>query len=337
MQIWEDLLGISPIGLRESFFEIGGHSLLAVRLMARVRRELGRDLPLVTLFRSPTIQDLAGVVREQERPTQRSALVEIQPRGARPPVFFVHAIGGTVFSYWELARLLGSDQPFYGLQTPELDGGQKLPDRLEDMAAHYVEAVRTIRPEGPYILGGWSMGGVIAYEMARQLERQGGNVGRLLLLDSFVPENDDALQDADERNLLLQFIGDLGGSFHQELDLKDLGREDSDEKEQLRYIAEQAAAAGLLPAATGLNELTHLFSLYKRNHRALRHYRAQTYAGKLVLVKAEERYQTASDPTLGWGDLGAAVEIHTISGNHYSMLQPPHVESLARLLREILD
>src|SRR5262249_47184195 len=168
-QIWERVLGIYPIGVRDNFFDLGGHSLLTLSLMARIRNATGRDLPLKALFHGGTIERLAGILRREANSMSWSCLVELQTSGSRPPIFFVHPADGTVLFYADLARCLGSDQPFYGLQAPGLYGERPLYTRIEDLAAHYIEAIREIQPEDPYLLGGWSLGGIVAYEMAQQL------------------------------------------------------------------------------------------------------------------------------------------------------------------------
>ncbi|MCP4562897.1 MAG: non-ribosomal peptide synthetase, partial [Bosea sp.] len=168
-RIWEELLGVQPVGIRSDFFALGGHSLLAVRLMARIRQEFGRDLPLATLFQDRTVEHLAAQLRRQQGETDRRALVAMRSQGIRPPFFCVHPVGGNVLCYGDLARHLGSDQPFYGLQVPDCEGELFLTE-IDEMARHYAAAVREVQPQGPYRLGGWSMGGVVAFEMARQLE-----------------------------------------------------------------------------------------------------------------------------------------------------------------------
>ncbi|MCP4659753.1 MAG: non-ribosomal peptide synthetase, partial [bacterium] len=166
-RIWEELLGVARVGIRTRFFDLGGHSLLAVRLMARIRRELGRDLPLATLFQEGTIEHLAAILRREGDETRRNALVAIRPEGSGRPFFCVHPVGGNVLCYSGLARHLGGDSPFYGLQVPDR-GGEFFLTEIGEMAEHYVEAIREVQPEGPYRLGGWSMGGLVAFEMARQ-------------------------------------------------------------------------------------------------------------------------------------------------------------------------
>ncbi|MCP4656043.1 MAG: AMP-binding protein, partial [bacterium] len=218
-RILEELLGVQPVGIRDDFFELGGHSLLAVRLMARIRHELGLDLPLTALFQGATVEQLAVLLRRQPGAMRREALVAIQPQGSRPPFFCVHPVGGHVLCYAALARQLGSDQPFYGLQVPDDEGALFLTE-IREMAEHYVEAVREVQPEGPYRLGGWSMGGLVAFEMARQLVEQGREVERLVLIDSRAPAAAPGrIAEIDDVALALVFARDLGGISGESLPL----------------------------------------------------------------------------------------------------------------------
>ncbi|MFP2903699.1 non-ribosomal peptide synthetase [Pyxidicoccus sp. 3LFB2] len=211
---WEQVLGVQPVGVRASFFELGGHSLLAMRLVAAVREATGRQLPLAALFQAPTVEQLATLLRAGGMETS-SPLVPFGTTrtGGSAPFFCVHPVGGNVLVYAELARLLGPDQPFYGLQARGLDGGAPPAESVEEMAAEYVKAIRSVQPSGPYRLGGWSMGGVIAYEMARQLRAEGELVALLALIDAYVPAVSVAREpEPDRLQLALLFARELLGS-----------------------------------------------------------------------------------------------------------------------------
>ncbi|HEY6321688.1 MAG TPA: amino acid adenylation domain-containing protein, partial [Thermoanaerobaculia bacterium] len=218
--IWAAVLGRHDVGREDSFFDLGGHSLAAVRLMARIRERFGRELPLAALYRAATIERLAVLLRAGSAPAVRSALVELTPaaggagsRGARP-LFCVHPAGGNVLCYAELARALGPDQPLYGLQLPDPAPPGSGPT-VETLAARYLEELPAVAPAGPYALSGWSLGGAIAYEMARQLRAAGEAVELLALIDpsplsrpptAGVPA---AGMDGGDAGLRAQFLGDL--------------------------------------------------------------------------------------------------------------------------------
>ena len=182
-KIWESLLGTSPIGLNQNYFELGGTSILAVRLFAQIAKEFQRKLPLSVLFEAPTIAQLAKVLQD-DASSNWSPLVAIQPNGSRPPFFCIHGGGGNVLIYRDLSRHLGSDQPFYGLQAQGLDGERPCLTTIEAMASLYVTEIRRLQPHGPYHLGGYCMGGTVAYEMAQQLKAQGEEVALLALFDT---------------------------------------------------------------------------------------------------------------------------------------------------------
>jgi thioesterase domain-containing protein/acyl carrier protein len=170
---WCEVLGTDAVGIHDSFFDLGGHSLLAIRLVAAIERQLGRRPTLADVLRHPTVAGFAALLRTPGEAPQREILLPIQPHGTRPPLFCVHPVGGNVLCYLDLARGLGPDQPLFGLQAPALSSRQaadlpapRLEERLEDIAAAYLAQVRRVQPAGPYRLAGWSLGGVVAFEMA---------------------------------------------------------------------------------------------------------------------------------------------------------------------------
>jgi thioesterase domain-containing protein len=335
--IWEELLGREQVGIEDDFFTIGGHSLLAVRVMARVRRELGRDLPLVAFFRDPTVRGLAAAVGDPGRLTPRSALVPIQAGGSQPPFFCVHAVGGHLFPYIELARRLGPDQPVYGFQVPESD--EEL-DTIEALAARYVDELLAAWPEGPYRLGGWSMGGLVAFEMARQLVERGKSIEQLVLFDTGAPSSKDIGEPEDEAVLLADFARDLAGTAGgsgADLSTASFQIPGEGDEQGLRRLFEQARAVEIVPAEMSFEEVFRLYATYRRNRRALRLYRGRALPVRVTLFTAEARGPAlAADPTLGWSALVAGVEARKVPGDHYSILRAPQVERLAVPLRERL-
>jgi amino acid adenylation domain-containing protein len=186
-EIWQWVLGVKPIGIRENFFDLGGHSLLAVQLFAYIGKFFGKSLPLSTLFHAPTIEGLAKAIREEGWAFQWSYLVPVRPTGSRPPFFCVHPHDGDAFRFYDLAVLLGPDQPFYGLRARTLGGGRAYHRRIEDMARDYIDEIRMVQPEGPYFLGGHCFGGIVAIEMARQLRARGAEVALVALIFSHAP------------------------------------------------------------------------------------------------------------------------------------------------------
>ncbi|HKX27258.1 MAG TPA: amino acid adenylation domain-containing protein, partial [Blastocatellia bacterium] len=345
-QIWESVLGIHPVGVTDNFFDLGGHSLLAVRLMAGIRNAIGRNLPLSVLFQGGTIERLAAVLRREPSSPSRACLVELQSAGSRPPLFFVHPAGGNVICYMGLARCLGSDRPFHAFQTPALDEDGVSYDSIEEMAARYIAALRATQPEGPYLLGGWSLGGIVAYEMAQQLVAQGQNVSQLLLLDSTTLNSEEEWIEEDEATALMNLLtGEWGISSER------LPRFRSDE--QIDSALKQAIGAKILPPDFEVEQARSLLKVYRANVRAARRYVPQVYPGTVTLFKASEppaRSPVADlshrdlatkmfqDPAMGWKHLALGeVRIIEVPGDHQTMMSPPHVETLALWIGSCLE
>jgi amino acid adenylation domain-containing protein len=182
LSIWEELLQKHPIGIRDNFFDLGGHSLLAARLVARIEQVVGKHLLLAILFAGPTIEQVASAL-QSEGPAPKTPVVTVQAGGSKRPFFFLHGdVTGGAFYCFPLARHIGPEQPFYVLEPYRFDD-MGVPPSLEEAAATHIEALRMVQPEGPYLLGGFCNGGLMAYEMARQLQELGQTVDLLVLVD----------------------------------------------------------------------------------------------------------------------------------------------------------
>jgi amino acid adenylation domain-containing protein len=293
--IWEDVLGAGSIGVTDRFFDIGGDSFLAVRLMIRVQRDLGITLPVSALFQANDVESLARIIRERP-PSSTSSLVRLSSGGI-PPFFCVHPIGGHVMCYLDLTRCLGDSRACYGIQARGLHGEAAPFSNIAVMARHYLEEIRAVQPHGPYLLGGWSMGGTVAFEMAQQLRAQGETIALLVLIDS-------------ETSVVAASASNVE---------RDLDRH--------RQV----------PPDLDANELHHLFDVVSSHDRALSAYREQTYCGPVSVIRAREQPDGRAHD-LGWGDLvTGGVEVHVVPGDHYTMLQRPHVEALASRLRRCFE
>nr|WP_301542280.1 non-ribosomal peptide synthetase [Pyxidicoccus fallax] len=335
--IWEELLGIQPVGIRGNFFELGGHSLLAVQLMARIRERTGRTLPLASLFQAPTVEGLASLLRQLPAPF--SPLVPIQGDGSQRPLFLVHPVGGNVLGYARLARRLGPDQPVYGLQSQGLDGQQPSLESIEEMAALYLEAIRAIQPRGPYRLGGWSMGAVVAFEMARQLHARGEAVELLALIDPSPATADRVRVDTeDAAQLVAHFARDMAGLAARDAWSPDepQGRQDVDT--MLQRLLDAGREAGLLVPEVGLPQLRTLFEVFAGNLRALARYVPGPFAGRVTMLRAtEDAGNPARAVDRGWAALATGgLRLQEVPGNHYSLLREPGVHVLAEHLAALL-
>jgi amino acid adenylation domain-containing protein len=335
VQIWEEVLSIQPIGLEDNFFELGGHSLIAVQLIIRIQQEFEEKLPLAALFQRPTVESLASLIRQKTNKAPTPSLVRIQSRGHEQPFFCVHPMGGSVFCYTALAHCLGPGQPFYSLQAQGLDGAEPVHTRIEDMAAHYINALKEIQRNGPYLLGGWSMGGVVAFEMARQLEERGDHPGLVILMDARNPFLDHDLKagDDDEAAQLEGFALQIGVP-HQSLAAHRDRLFKSKPEAHLTLILEHVRTARALPGDIDLSQLKNLLDVYISNVRALRTYKPQRIRGRVVLLKAaESRRNLGWDATLGWKGLAAeGVDVREVPGNHFSMMHFPNISHVAEQL-----
>ncbi|AEI67145.1 non-ribosomal peptide synthetase [Corallococcus macrosporus] len=327
--IWEELLGTGPIGVHADFFELGGHSLLAMRMVSRIRERLGRGLPVVSLFQAGTLEALAARLREA--PGHLSPLVPIQQGGAQPPVFCVHPVSGNVLPYLELARRLGPDQPFYAFQSPGLEGEQAPLETVEAMAATYLEALRGVQASGPYRLAGWSLGGVVAFEMARQLEARGERVAQLTLIDAYAFDQRPAepVSGAWIAARFVEFTAQLLGLPSPTLpqDAQPL-----DEAALLERLLDLGRRTGALPQGVGAAQVHALYRVYERNLRALWRYAPGRYGGHVTLIRASET-QVPTGTDGGWAALAdGGVTVRELPGDHHAILRPPAVDQLVETM-----
>jgi non-ribosomal peptide synthetase component F/thioesterase domain-containing protein/acyl carrier protein len=328
-QIWKEVLRREQIGLRDNFFDLGGHSLLAVRLLHNVEHSLGQKIPLPTFFQGATIEQLATTLRERGGEVQEHSLVSIQPRGSRPPLFLVHSASGNVMSYIALSRQLGREQPLYGLQSRGLDPDRKPTTRIEDMASEYLQELTAMQPDGPYHLGGWSMGGVIAFEMARQLTAEGKRVAPLVLIDSTIHTGRVKKNGLDDASVLLA-LAQHHGLFFDDTDKTFADLRSLTLDEQLEYFFEKAASSNLIPYDIGLSQLRHLFELFKVNYHAAESYRPKKSAQQVILFEADgTSSEQAAKKLKNWKKVAEVVTTHRLPGDHYSILSEPNVSLLA--------
>ncbi len=324
--IWEDVLGAGPISVDDNFFELGGHSILAMSLMVRIQKWAGAQVPVEWLFQGPTIAQLAEKLRRRGAGPAWSCLVAIGGQGDKPPLFLVHPAGGNVFCYAELSRHLS--RPLYGFQSPGLDPGQEPLRRIEDMASRYLGELRSVQPEGPYCLGGWSLGGVVAYEMAQRLTAMGQEVGLLALIDSTAPQ-EGGQADLVDAALATALARDLGGLFGEDYRVPADQLASMAPDARLDFILDWAKTAEVLPPDMTPAQLRRLLTVFEKNLEGLFHYQPQPYDGAVVTIAASER--DAADATLGWSAT-ATCEAYEIPGDHYAILRPPGVRRLAEIL-----
>jgi amino acid adenylation domain-containing protein len=333
-EIWEKLLKVSPIGINDNFFSVGGHSLLALRLVAEVQQHFERTLPLVVLFERGTIKELAKLLREQIA-SPESTLVAIQPQGERTPVFFVHVGSGNVLCYLDLARYVGLDQPFYAIQDPSLLGTMPHFESIEAMAAHYVECIRAAQASGPYMVGGWSFGGLVAFEMARQLTAAGEEVSLLAILDSGTPEIEREFERRSDDAALLAILADEMSLPVTAAQLRQLEPE-----QRLHFVADQMNRAGLI-FDNAAEVVRGQLETFKYRSRATIGYDPGPYAGAISLFVAGEKHpeeEAYPDLIEGWHNLAlGGLEVFSVPGKHHEIGREPNVQVLAAHLRSCID
>ncbi len=332
--IWEDLLQVRPIGVTDDFFDLGGHSLLAVRMAARIEEQFGRSPALSDLLLGATIEELAARLREPVGSKRRSPLVDLGATGPGRPLVLVHPIGGGVLCYNDLARCFDGIRPVLGLQAAGLDDEEKPETDLVRMAARYVEALREELPHGPYFLAGWSMGGIVALEMAAQLVAAGNDVSMLFLIDCSVPVPPRAPGAFDERESLMAFAADLirASGRKTRATLEDLLALDP---ESIRNgTIDQTILGRELTREIGPERLHRLHDVFRANRLALDGYQPRTYAGRVVLAGAGSgRDDRKGVLARGWNSLVlGGITTYPLAGDHYTIVQQPAVQMLAEVL-----
>jgi amino acid adenylation domain-containing protein len=331
--VFAAVLGVERVGGTDDFFALGGNSLQATQLVARIREVFDVDVDLRTLYAASSVRELARAISERAGTLQdgRSPLVRLQPRGQRQPFYCVHPSGGSVFCYAQLAQLIGEERPLHALEAAGLDGG--IPERdLVTMARTYVEAVRAAQPQGPYLLGGWSIGGVIAFEMARQLVAAGESVARLVVIDSEPPTAEPAPSPS-QAELLAAFAEDWASLLGERAPLSEGELLALPPERQVQYAVQRIREAELLPDGLTSDGLERRMAVFMANVQAVADYRPERYPGTVTLLQAEE----SSDVRAAWTGLAAELEEHLVPGDHYSMLRPPHLATLTTTLLACLD
>ena len=344
-RIWEQLLGVRPIHPDQNYFDLGGDSPLAVQLFAQIEKVFKVKLPLATLFEAPTIEEFAAILRRKASAPSWSPLVAIQPAGSRPPFFCMHPHGGNVLIYRDLSRHLGADQPFYGLQSPGLDGGCAPLTRVEDMAALYVTQIRNIQAHGPYFIGGYCMGGTIAFEVAQQFQAEGERVALLALFDAL-----------DWSKYPEPSIWEKGYYNCERLIFHVANVLSLDYAEKIKFIREKIKSLrGRIPvwrsmfldmfldrlrknSRTVSSESGALARVWQGNLSACLNYVPKPYPGVITDFRPQKQYQGYDKPELKWDRLAQGdQEIIVLPVNAPGMLAEPFVKHLAAALKRSID
>jgi amino acid adenylation domain-containing protein len=342
-RIWSEALGVPRIGANDDFFRLGGHSLLAVRMLPRIRERFGRDLPLTTLFQHSTVAAFAAALRREGADADDGRLlVTLNAGGARPPLFFFPPAGGTVTHYADLARLMGPDQPFLAFQAPGVNGAEAPLTTVESMVDRYLAEIRQAQPQGPYWLGGWSAGGLTAFETARRLRAEGEEVALLALVDPPAP---DAEREAapDQVALYRRFARSTVTGDEALLDAL---------ADELRALAPEERLAGLSRWITRhgghvmdaeLERVGRVMAVYEATARAVRDYRdpPPLDAPAVLFVATEGRPEDGFGPDVlpgRWRPFVAGeLPVRLIPGVHAQLVLEPAAVALADALREAME
>lgn len=361
--IWQEILGIETVGIHDDFFELGGESLMGVRLFTQIRKAFGVNLPLDSLFQAPTVAQISEIIGEEtgeitpaqpqaaaekkprKKLSHRSLLVGIQPEGDRPTLFCVHDQNGYVLLYRELADHLGKDQPFYAIKAQGVDGNYDFDLTIEDMAARYVNEIREFQTEGPYYIAGSSLGGLVAFDMAQKLLAQGQEVALLAMFDSWTPKNlmswmtppQETAKDRAIKHMRELFTRGPAGYYSQRIENRKTNQEYQNKLAQIQQmrqaVAEHLKNKKIMPPDVLSFHLEEIYGAAYRN------YEPRDYPGKMTLFRAVERSNPRDNaPLLGWDAYKIGeIEIHHSPGPHGYMVREPHVRALAQQLRDCID
>ncbi|MFF8594416.1 amino acid adenylation domain-containing protein [Streptomyces sp. NPDC015220] len=347
--ILAELLELPSLGVRDNFFDIGGTSLTAMRLVMTIEKRYGVSVPLSAFVAAPTVSGLAELLRAGDPAAEFDPVVPIRTQGDKPPLFLVHPLGGHVLCYVRLARHLPEDQPVYALQAAGTVPGTEPLNSVPELADSYLEAMRRVCPEGPYVIGGWSFGGFIAFEMARRLRRADPDAlrGTVLIDPIFVEQGQ--RPDVADHSLLEWFFWELlwterGGS-EPVVSLPD-GLE---EEAKFGFIVEHATRAGVLPAGSSRTTVRRLFRMFRAHWEAILSYRPETGDEDLVLLRAASELPEVlrpmhgaarslhEDPTNGWGALTTGrLRVVDVPGDHLVLMEEPHVNVVALRIAEAM-
>lgn len=338
VDIWEQILSIRPVGVKDDFFELGGNSILAARLFTQIEARLGKRLPLATLFEASTVEELATVLRQEGWSPSWSSLVAMQPEGAKAPLFCVHACGAHVFIYRSLISHLRPDQPVYGLQAPGLDGEQQPYTSVRDMASQYIKEVKALQPSGPYYLLGDTLGGLFALAIAEQLTQQGEEVGLLAMFDTICPI---------PLSLGIRLLCHLIHFWRQGAKTYLLAGFQSFTRKLMKKISNDPAAVPLTPEEKALERsalatedpLQRIeWAIYratqvdyvvpKRLPIRIAYFLARDNQYEIPLEDNRRRWKTIA---------GKGFEVHVIPGRHNTIREEPSVGLVAEKLTESLE
>jgi amino acid adenylation domain-containing protein len=337
-RIWGDALGIKDINITDNFFEIGGHSLIAVQVMTHLEKESGIKLPLSILFEYPTIKKLAWLIKSKGKNQPWKSLVFIKPSGNKDPLYIVHGGGLNVLPFYAIAKQLDAEQPLYGIQAYGLNGKDEPHSTVEVMAAHYVDEILSQNPKGPYALAGYSFGGIIAYEMAKQLKKQGKQIKSLIMFDTYAIRSDH--RDGFLKKMTNRFLTEIGKRFFDlELMITNPAILKRVKKNSLQKKLNKFKKRLPVKQQVRETEIMEIIKNIRKVHKeAGKNYIITPYDGAVHLFRAKTRTGYQKDfKYFGWKPFVNKIHIIEMEGEHTTMFSPPHEKNFVKILQEILN
>ncbi|MEM9776587.1 MAG: thioesterase domain-containing protein, partial [Chloroflexota bacterium] len=341
--IWQDALGIDQISTLDNFFELGGHSLMAIKIFAQIEKKLHANLPLATIFQHPTILGLAGLLQKKQEDLTlvEKLVVPIHPEGNKTPFFFLHDGAGYIYQYEPIAAAIGQDRPVYGIIPENWNGEKREPRPLQVLVDQYIQVIQAVQPDGPYHLGGFSLGGILAYEVAAKLQAAGAKVSSLTMIEP-TPWNS---------TYLIKGNRDLHGVERHIDNLKRLRQEKPIRIpyyfgasiygrwyklfESVQNPIRQARidrSGDYVP-----RNLRDYYYLGYYSSRLIQGYKPAKFSGRMIYFMSNRG--PLMDPVLGWDTLNDGENIvHVMKTNDHSrMIEEPHISKIGTILAEELE
>jgi len=322
--IWQRVLQVPSISVEENFFDLGGDSSLALELFNEIARACGRELPPVTIYHAPTIAALADLLEQPTTP-RLPPLVLLKPGTQAPPVFITHGLGGSVMDFYQVVKHIQLPNAIHGMQTKGIDGVEEPFDRIEDMAQFYLDAIREVQPHGPYLLIGYSLGGLVTLEMAQRLSKSGEKIALLAILDSY--PNIRYLPPGQRIRLLRRLVARHASTVVQ-LPMREALSYILRPSERRQHIPGDHSgraryqSSGVSPAMQRVRDSAYL---------ALSRYQPRFYRGAIKFVRAQVSTDFPDDPAAVWANLANQFEVETVPGDHLEIITT-HFAQLACVL-----
>ncbi|MGA2426702.1 MAG: alpha/beta fold hydrolase [Terriglobales bacterium] len=303
--IWQRVLQLSSVGIDDNFFDLGGDSALALELFHEIALACGRELPPVMIYHAPTIAALAALLEQPTTP-RVPPLVQLKSGSGQPPVFIAHGLGGSVMDFYQIVKHIQTPHAIHGMQAKGIDGVEEPFDRIEDMARYSLDAVRQLQPHGPYLLIGFSLGGLVTLEMAQQLIAEGETIGLLAMLDSY------------------PHVSRLTRGQRARLSTRQTWRRVARKLQWLGVSPPYQTTVEVSPSPA----LQHFRDI---SYLALERYQPRFYPGKINFVRAAIPTDFPADPVAVWSNLAQELELNTVPGDHLGIMTT-HFESLASVI-----